>query len=321
MTRDVLAWRAATVRAMPDVSVTDLGHDLHLIDAYMHDEAERLACYLFDTPNRVLIECGPSRTIGHLYDALGAIGVDDVAVMAVTHIHLDHAGGAGHFARRFPGARIGVHAAGARHLVAPERLWSSAERIYTPQGMLDLWGPMEPLAEERLLVLDEGTRIPLGDGRSVEVMYTPGHARHHIVFFEDETGACLIGDSVGLAFPHGHLVHPNTPPPDFDPHLVSHQMQRIAARHPAFLGFAHFGPDRDPEATLATAQERMWAWVRWVEAAGDLDDAPLTDGLRSWVLDGYRAEGYDEAVLARYDRNTFWPMQAAGIRRWLSLRT
>lgn len=305
---------------MKDLSVTDLGHDLYLIDAGMHDEPERLACYLFDTPNRVLVECGPSRTIGHLYDALDSLGIDDVAVMAVTHIHLDHAGGAGHFAERFPAARIGVHAAGARHLISPERLWSSAERIYTPQGMLDLWGPMEPLAEERLLVLDEGDRIPLGGSRSIEVMYTPGHAKHHVVFFEDETGASLIGDSVGLAFPHGHLVHPNTPPPDFDPHLVTLQMDRIAARHPAFLGFAHFGPDRTPRQTLATAQERLWKWVRWVEGAASSGEGDLTEAMRNWVLDGYRAEGYDEATIARYDRTTFWPMQAAGILRWLKGR-
>lgn len=304
---------------MPDVSVTDLGDDLYLIDAYMHDEAERLACYLFDTPNRVLVECGPSRTIGHLYDAIASIGIDDVAVMAVTHIHLDHAGGAGHFAQRFPNAQIGVHEQGARHLVSPERLWASAERIYTPQGMLDLWGPMEPLDEQRLLILDEGDRIPLGNGRSVEIMYTPGHAKHHIVFFEDETGACLIGDSVGLAFPHGHLVHPNTPPPDFDPQLVSLQMQRMAEREPAFLGFAHFGPDRTPRSTLDTAQQRMWAWVDWVERAADDED--VVTAMRHWVLDGYRAEGYAEATIAQYDRNTFWPMQVAGIKRWLDQRS
>ncbi|OFW63611.1 MAG: hypothetical protein A2135_05960 [Actinobacteria bacterium RBG_16_67_15] len=303
---------------MPEVSVTPLGHDLYLVDAYMHDEAERLACYLFDTPNRVLIECGPSRTIGHLYDALASIGVDDVAVMAVTHIHLDHAGGAGHFALRFPGAKVGVHEQGARHLMAPERLWASAERIYTPQGMLDLWGPMEPLAPDRVLVLDEGATIPLGNGRHVEVMYTPGHARHHLVFHEAQTGACLIGDSVGLAFPHGHLVHPNTPPPDFDPHLVGAQMRRIAARDPAFLGFAHYGPDRDPQATLETAQRRMWDWVHWVEAASGLDGDQMVAAMREWVLSGYRAEGYPEDTIARYDRNTYWPMQSAGIRRWLS---
>ncbi len=303
---------------MPEVSVTDLGHDLYLIDAQMHDEAERLACYLFDTPNRVLIECGPSRTLDHLYRALDHVGVDDLAVMAVTHIHLDHAGGAGHLARRFPNAMIGVHAAGARHLVSPERLWDSATRIYSAQGMLDLWGPMEPLAENRLLVLDEGDAIPLGNGRAVEVMHTPGHAKHHIVFFEERTGACFVGDAVGIAFPHGHMVQPNTPPPDFDPILITEQLHRIAARQPAFLGFAHFGADPRPQATLARAEERLWEWVRWIEQVTPDDN--IAELLRDWVLNDYRAQGYEEALIDRYDRNSFWPMQAAGIERWLSLR-
>ena len=83
---------------MPDVSVTPLGHDLYLIDAFMHGAPENLACYLFDTPQRVLIECGPSRTIDHLFAALDYLGIDDAGTLAVTHIHLDHAGGAGHFA-------------------------------------------------------------------------------------------------------------------------------------------------------------------------------------------------------------------------------
>ena len=303
-----------------DVSVTDLGHDLYLIDAKMHGEPHRLACYLFDTPERVLIECGPSVTIPHLYDALDHLGIDDVATMAVTHIHLDHAGGAGHFAQRFPNARIGVHAKGARHLQSPERLWSSAERIYGTEGMRTLWGPMEPIPEDRMLVLDEGDRIPLGGGRSVEVMYTPGHAKHHIVFFEAETGGCFVGDAVGLAFPHGHMVQPNTPPPDLDPGLVTEQLHRIAARGPAFLGFAHFGPDRDPAASLDQAETRLWEWVHWVEGMADLDDEAVSDALRDRVLASYRSEGHDEATIEMYDSTTFWPMQSAGIRRWLSLR-
>lgn len=304
---------------MKDVSVTDLGHDLYLIDAFMHDEEERLACYLFDTPNRVLIECGPSRSIGHLYDALDHVGVDDVDLMAVTHIHLDHAGGAGHFAQAYPNAKIGVHTAGARHLTSPDRLWDSATRIYGAQGMQDLWGPMEPIAPDRLLVLDDDDRIDLGGGRSVEVMYTPGHAKHHIVFFDPETGGCFVGDSVGIAFPHGHMVQPVTPPPDLDPNLVTGQLHRMAGREPAFLGFAHFGADERPQETLARAEERLWEWVRWVEGAAGTDEE-LTTAMRTWVLDGYRADGYDEDLIAQYDKNTFWPMQVTGIRRWLEHR-
>ena len=304
---------------MPDVSVTPLGHDLYLIDAFMHDEEHRLACYLFDTPNRVLIECGPSASIHHLYDALAELGVDDVAVMAVSHVHLDHAGGAGHFAQRFPKAQIGVHSAGARHLIEPQRLWSSATRIYGDQGMLDLWGPMEPVDRQRVLILDEGSSIPLGNGRSVDVMYTPGHAKHHIVFFEDESGGCFVGDSVGIAFPHGHMVQPVTPPPDFDPYLVDEHLTRMAARDPSFLGFAHYGVRDNSTAHLQQASDRLWSWVRWVEASGGVGE--LTESMRNWVLEGYRAEGHDEATISRYDHNTFWPMQAQGIQRWLSLRS
>lgn len=300
------------------MTTTDLGHDLYLIDAGMHGEPERLACYLFDGPERVLIEVGPSVSMRHLLDGLERLGVDDVARIVVTHIHLDHAGAAGHMAQRFPGARIGVHEAGARHLADPERLWRSAERIYGEEGMRVLWGPMEPIAETRIDVLADGDRIPLGGGRMLDVLYTPGHAKHHVVFWDEHTGGLFVGDSVGIAFPHGHLVQPVTPPPDLDPELVTAQLRRMAALDPAFLGFAHFGTDQRPQATLAEAEERLWAWVRQVEQLPEDDRA--VDAFREWVLAGYRAEGYDEHVIATYDENTFWPMQVAGIRRWLDSR-
>jgi len=301
-----------------DVQVTDLGDSLYMIDAGMHDEPERLACYLFDTPNRVLIECGPSNVLPNLVAALDSIGIDEIAAMVVTHIHLDHAGGAGHFAERYPAAQIGVHAAGSRHLVDPTRLWDSAERIYTPAGMQSLWGPMHPVPEDRLLVLEEGSTISLGAGRRLDVMYTPGHARHHIVFSEEVSGGMFVGDSVGIAFPHGHMVQPVTPPPDFDEPLVVEQLRRMAARHPGFVGFAHYGVTSDVARVFEQAEGRLGEWVAFVESLEDAPDG--VDRLREWVLAGYRSEGLSEEDIDQYDRNTFWPMQVTGIQRWLSLR-
>jgi len=303
---------------MPDVSVTPLGHDLYLIDAFMHGGPEYLACYLFDTPERVLIECGPSRTIDHLFAALDYLGIDDAGTLAVTHIHLDHAGGAGHFAARFPNARVAVHSLGAPHLVDPARLVASTTQVFGAEHMRDAWGPMEPIDPGRLLVLDEGARIPLGNGRVLEVMYTPGHARHHLVYFEAESGACLVGDEVGVCFPHGHAVQPSTPPPDFDPHLITEHLHRIAARRPAFLGFAHYGLHSDPPAALAEAEERLWEWVAWVEENPSGREA--TDEFHRWVLDGHRSRGMTEDEVTHYEHHTFWPMQPAGIRRWLDRR-
>ena len=303
---------------MFDVSVTNLGNSLYMIDAGMHGEPERLACYLFDTPNRVLIECGPSNVLGNLEAALASIGIDDVAAMVVTHIHLDHAGGAGHFAARYPNARIGVHAKGARHLADPERLWASAERIYTPDGMQQLWGPMHPVPEDRLLVLDEGSVVDLGGGRRLDVMYTPGHAKHHIVFTEEHSGGMFVGDAVGIAFPHGHMVQPVTPPPDFDEPLVVHQLRRMAERQPGFIGFAHYGVATDATRVFAEAEARLGDWVDFVTALEDAEDG--AERMRRWVLDRYRAEGILDDDIEQYDRNTYWPMQVAGIQRWLSLR-
>jgi len=300
------------------VSITPLGHDLYLIDGYMHGEPERLACYLFDTPERVLVECGPSVSLHNLFAALDELGIDDIATLAITHIHLDHAGGAGQFAERYPAARIAVHPRGARHLADPSRLWASASRVWGEDHMLSLWGPMEPIDPGRLLVVDEGDRIPLGKGRSIEVLATPGHAKHHVVYLEEESGGAFVGDAVGLAFPHGHMVQPVTPPPDFDPDLVTTQLRRMADRDPGFLGFAHFGPDQEPLRTLAEAESRLWEWVRWVQQAAGRGPEHLTDAMRSWVLDGYRAQGYAEEIIDQYDRNTFWPMQVNGILHWMS---
>jgi glyoxylase-like metal-dependent hydrolase (beta-lactamase superfamily II) len=299
---------------VPGASVTPLGHDLYLIDAFLHEEAERLACYLFDTPERVLVECGPSRSIGHLFDALDELGIDDVGTLAVTHIHLDHAGGAGHFAARFPGARVGVHRTGAAHLADPGRLIASATRIFGEEGMRDFWGPIDPVDPGRLLVLDEGDRLPLGRGRFLEVMYTPGHARHHLVYFEAETGACLIGDEAGVAFPHGHFVQPATPAPDFDPEATTEHLRRIAARRPALLGFAHFGPHPDPQGALADAETRVWEWVRLVETAPD--DAAAAESLRTWARASHGARGLPAGAVGPYEQ-VMWHDQVAGIRRWL----
>ena len=299
-----------------------LADNLYLIDAFMEGHPERLSCYLFDTPQRVLIEVGPSATLSHLVDALDELGIDDLFAIVVTHVHLDHAGGAGHLAARFPEARIGVHTVGARHLVNPERLWNSAARIYGDAELTAMWGTMEPIPQDRLLVLDEGSQIDLGGGRRVEVLYTPGHAQHHVAFFERSSGGLFVGDTVGVCYPHGHFVMPLTPPPDFDPKEATGQMQRMADLDPSFVGFAHFGPAYDAAAKLADAEARMWDWVGMVEALGtdDVSDDEATERLRDWTWRDYEARGFSREDIRRYDEAMFWPMQVTGIRRWLRSR-
>jgi glyoxylase-like metal-dependent hydrolase (beta-lactamase superfamily II) len=302
---------------MLDARATKIGDRLYAIDAWMEGEPERLACYLFDTPERVLVEVGPSATLSHLTDVLDALGVDDLAAFVVTHIHLDHAGGAGQMARRYPGARVGVHARGARHLVHPERLWASAVSVFGEEWLTANWGAMEPVDEDRLWVLDEGDTVPLGAGRYLDVMYTPGHAKHHVVFQDSEGGGMFVGDSVGICYPHGHFVEPVTPPPDFDAHLQIDQIRRMAARRPSFIGFAHFGPEYHVEETFAEAERRLDDWVRFVESivGARIDEA--AEALSRFTRDRYLSEGHSAEDVEWYTSRTNWTMQVAGIRNWL----
>ncbi|NIA24701.1 MAG: MBL fold metallo-hydrolase [Gammaproteobacteria bacterium] len=303
---------------MTDIRAVEIGDHVYAIDAWMEGRSERLACYLFDTPERVLVEVGPSATLGHLIEALDELGVDDLAAFVVTHIHLDHAGGAGQMAKRYPNAKVGVHSRGARHLVHPERLWTSAIQVFGEEWLTSEWGPMEPVDSERIMVLDEGDRVPLGNGRYLDVMYTPGHAKHHVVYQDSDGGGMFVGDALGLCYPHGHFVQPVTPPPDFDPDAQIAQMRRMAQRRPTFLGFAHFGPRYDIETTLNEAEERLREWVEAVSTFSGMSDEAAGEALRVWTAEKYRAFGYPEDAIASYAEKTNWPMQAAGIRRWLA---
>lgn len=306
---------------MTAVRIEDLGNGLHAIDAFMEGSPNRLSCYLFDTPERVLIEAGPSATRSHLVAALDALGIDDPATIVLTHIHIDHAGAAGHLAQRYPRARIGVHSSGVRHLVDPSRLWRSAARIYGDEQLAQMWGRVEPVDRSRLVVLDEGTRLPLGGGRTLDVLHTPGHAKHHVVFHEETSGGLFVGDSLGLCYPHGHFVLPQAPPPEFDPEEAARQMRRMAGLAPRFLGFAHFGPNYDVDVALEDAEERMWDWVDVVAGMAGLDDTDAARALETWTIARYVEIGYSEAEVTGYADRVFWPMQVAGIRRWLASRS
>ncbi|NNC41299.1 MAG: MBL fold metallo-hydrolase [Acidimicrobiia bacterium] len=305
---------------MIEYSIDRLADDLYAIDAWMEESPQRLACYLFDTPERVLVEVGPSATLHHLTAALEELGIDDLATIVVTHIHIDHAGGAGQLAAAFPNARIGVHSRGARHLADPDRLWSSAVRVFGEDWLTSNWGPMVPIDEDRLLVLNDGDEVPLGGGRTLEALYTPGHAKHHITFYDQATGGMFVGDSLGLCYPHGHAVQPVTPPPDFDPVVATQQMHRMGEIEPSFLGFAHFGPNYQVSAALEASEARLWEWVRFVEGLTNLDDYSATEQLRSWSMNRLRSEGYSEENILTYDQATYWPMQVRGIRHWMASR-
>ena len=293
--------------------------DVHTIDALMHGKVHNLSCYFIPGPRPTLVEPGPESSLDNVIAELERLGVGagDLAWIVVTHVHLDHGGGAGKLAERFPNATVVVHQQGARHLHSPDRLVASATRVYGEENMAAMWGSMQPVDESRLWAVDEGDRIDLGGGRHLDVLYTPGHAKHLMCLVDSDTGGVFVGDAVGITLPHSHLVRPTVPPPDIDPELIVSQLERLKRRGVTSINFAHFGIDSDVDAMLDQAIRRVRRWDEITAAAvhDGLDVAGVADRLATHTHDDYVAEGYSDSVIGAAEDRTNYEMEAAGLYR------
>lgn len=289
------------------------------IDAYMHGHVHALSSYFLPGPRPTLVEPGPTSSLDNVISALEDRGVtpEDLAWIVVTHVHLDHGGGAGALAERFPNATVVVHVEGARHLVDPSRLVASATRVYGEEQMAELWGSVDPVPEERLLVVDEGDRIEMGGGRHLEVLYTPGHAKHLMCLIDSDTGGVFVGDAVGITLPGSNLVRPTVPPPDIDPDLLVAQMERLRDRGVTSINFAHFGIDTGVDEMLDQAIRRVRRWDETVAAALEEghDLAGVTNRLAHTAHADYLAEGYSPEVIAAAEERTNYETEASGLVR------
>ncbi len=277
------------------------------------------AGYLITGAAPVLVETGSQSSVPTLLAALDDLGVQagDLAGVAVTHIHLDHAGGVGDVARAFPHATVYVHEKGARHLADPTRLVDSASRVYGP--LLDsLYGRLEATPAERVHVLADGEELWVGPGRVLTTVYSPGHAKHHLALHDSSSGILFAGDAVGVKLPDAGVLRPAAPPPDFDLELALGSLRRFAERHPAGIALAHYGLLGDPEMLLEEADDtlRRWAdvaeraWRAGEDIAGALDAAFGAD-----------LAGVDPANREKLETLSGVHSNAAGFRRWLETRT
>jgi len=276
------------------------------------------AGYLIEGPAPVLIETGSQSSVPVLLAALAEVGVgpDDLAGIAVTHIHLDHAGGVGDVARAFPSATVYVHEKGARHLADPSRLIDSAARVYGP--LLDsLYGRMDPTDAARLHVVADGEEISVGPTRTLVAVDSPGHAKHHVGFHDSESGVLFAGDAVGVKLPDAGVLRPATPPPDFDLDLALNSLRKFAARRPSALALAHYGLLESPEELLAEADDTLRQWAETAEAAFR-EGTDIAEALSARFDSSLR--GIDPAHREKLETLNGVHSNAAGFRRWLELR-
>lgn len=246
---------------------------------------EVLGSYLLLGDRPALVETGPTTCLAALEEGLGEHGLrlEDLEAVAVTHIHLDHAGAVGVLCRRNPRLRVFVHPVGAPHLADPSRLLRSAQRIYGPL-METLWGEVAPVPPDRITVVRDGETFPLA-GRVLRAVDTPGHASHHHVYVDEGSGVAFTGDAAGISLPGCPVVRPPTPPPDLDLELWEGTLDRLERLELRRLCLTHFGVRDDPPTVLSELRRRL----REVEAtlvegwkAGD-DVDRLTERLRAYL--------------------------------------
>ena len=276
------------------------------------------AGYLLPGDAPVLVETGSQSSVPVLLAALDDLGVapGDLAGVAVTHIHLDHAGGVGDVARAFPRATVYVHEKGARHLADPSRLVDSAARVYGP--LLDsLYGRIDATPQERIRVLHDGDEVRVSPDRVLTTVDSPGHAKHHLALHDSQSGILFAGDAVGVRLPDAGVLRPSTPPPDFDLDLAVHSLHRFAARRPTQLALAHYGLLAEPQEVLGEAEGILRRWAEVAEAAwrrGD-DIATALDHAFAGEL-----RAVDPVHRDKLETLNGVHSNAAGFRRWIETR-
>jgi glyoxylase-like metal-dependent hydrolase (beta-lactamase superfamily II) len=228
------------------------------IDTQMAGKARVTSAYLVAAKEPLLVETGPARSAPDVRDALTGLGVEaaDLAHIVVTHIHLDHAGGAGDFAEAFPRATIWVHERGAAHLADPVRLVASTARTYGADRAHELFGDTKPVPGDRLALAGDNSDIDLGD-RRLRILHTPGHASHHLALQDSLSGSIFTGDAVGVHLPGETAFRPAAPPPEFDMELAINSIETIAERSRGAMLFSHFGPAAETDALCALAVQRI----------------------------------------------------------------
>ena len=305
--------RAQHADAAPCVESIDVG--------YLRMAGAASAFLIRGNDGHVLVECGPAATRETLFEGLRQAGVEpsDIRHLLLTHIHLDHAGAAGHLAQE--GAQVHVHPFGAGHLAEPGRLLASTRRVHG-DAYDRFYGDMLPVPSGQLHAIDDGAVVTLA-GHQLRAIHTPGHARHHIVWMLETADArhAFTGDLAGIAVPESDCIAIPTPPPEFDPAGWVASLQRVMETRPTHLWLTHGGctasgaaaADRFLGRALARVVETS-DWLRTV-VTRHVDAAHALEAYRALEIPAARAAGVDAVRCAQFLDDGFLRMNLGGARR------
>ena len=229
--------------------IYDYKNGIYGIDAHYDGGEGAVMVYLLKSGDEAaLVETAHNGSVPHVLAAMAELGVprESVKYVCVTHVHLDHAGGAGSYMREFPNARLVVHPRGARHMIDPAKLVEGVREVYGPEATARLYGEIIPVPAERVLAPQDGETLEIGAMR-LECIDAPGHAKHHMMFFERTTSSLFSGDAFGISYkcmetdPHRRWVIVTASPVQFDPEAMKATIDHIVALASETVYLTHFG--------------------------------------------------------------------------------
>ncbi|GGA01662.1 MBL fold metallo-hydrolase [Dyella caseinilytica] len=300
---------------------------IHTIDTGFVRPQFDAAYLLVHAGHATFIDCGTNHAVPRLLEGLAAAGMQTSQVdwLILTHVHLDHAGGAGELMARLPNARLAVHPRGARHMIDPSQLWAGALAVYGAEVMESAYGRLRPIPAERVVEAHDPFVIDLG-GRSLRCLDTPGHAKHHMAIYDEYAKVCFTGDTFGLSYREldtakGPFILPTTTPVQFDPEALHASIDRLLALKPEAMYLTHYGRVENVEHLAARLHEMIDAMVNVATHAND--DAQdrhlqLTTALADLYATRLAEHGWhgDRAALMHW-LGTDIELNAQGLGVWL----
>lgn len=311
---------------MPSAALTELDHGVTAIDtAYVRPKLDA-SHLIIEAGQAAFVDTGTTKSVPLLLDALAQKNVDpaDVAYLFLTHVHLDHAGGAGELLSHLPNAKAVVHPRGVRHLLNPQKLIDGTIAVYGQRRFDELYGGVTAIAAERLIIADDLQNFELA-GRALQCFYTQGHARHHYCLSDPASKGVFTGDSFGVSYREldtekGAFIFPTSTPIDFDPAEAHKSIDRIMAHDPEQLYLTHYSRVTDL-ARLADDMHHGIDFYAWL-ATGHANDHHRTEAIKHGMYDYFllrlQTHGFDAGPQAVHDILDFdINLNTMGLEVWL----
>ena len=281
------------------ISVTEYTGGVNVIDADFHRE-HMAGCYLLEAGSEVaFIEVGTNSSTPRLMKVLEDRGwkPEDVTYVIVTHVHLDHAGGAGSLMQLLPNATLLVHPYGARHMIDPSKLEAGARAVYGDELFDSVYGKLIPVEEQRLRIMEDGDSVTLGN-RQLRFMDTPGHARHHFCVYDSLTNGWFTGDTFGLSYrefdtQNGAFLLPTTTPIQFDPEPLKESVRKLIAVKPDYMYLTHYGRVDDVPRLAKVMIDGVDTLAGFAEKYKDDDSRrqKIETAMGDWLMAGLEKHG------------------------------